>query len=138
MKPTPLICFVFFGTLGCGLALLFAAADVLSLWDQFMRVLGLFGRAMAGLFLLGMLTRRANGPGALIGVVGGVLVTFVVQRFTGVHLLLHATVGMTSCLALGYTASALFRGIPSKTDGLTIHTVSGAQVELQESSRPSP
>jgi len=129
---------VFFGTLGCGLALLFAAADVLSLWDQFMRVLGLFGGAMAGLFLLGMLTRRANGPGALIGVVGGVLVTFVVQRFTGVHLLLHATVGMTSCLALGYTASAFFHGTPSRTDGLTIHTMSGAQVELQESSRPSP
>ncbi|MGI9543760.1 MAG: sodium:solute symporter family transporter, partial [Cyclobacteriaceae bacterium] len=55
---------VIFGLLGTGFALLIAYADIKSLWDSFIGILGLFGGAMCGLFMLGIFTTRANGKGA--------------------------------------------------------------------------
>ena len=48
------------------MSLLLASFDVGSLWDTFQAGMGLFGGGLAGLFALGILTRRANGPGALV------------------------------------------------------------------------
>ena len=50
------------GILGTWLAITFATSDIKSLWDQFMKILGLFGGAMCGLFCLGIFTTRTNGP----------------------------------------------------------------------------
>ena len=80
---------VLFGTAGVLLALLFASSDIMSLWDQFMKILGLFGGAMCGLFCLGIFTTRTNGIGAIIGALAGAG-GLLVQRYTQVHLLLHA------------------------------------------------
>lgn len=59
-------------TLGLGVAatsagLLLASYEVQSLWDLFLEMIGLFGGSLAGLFALGIFTRRAHGAGALVG-----------------------------------------------------------------------
>ncbi|MFW6125187.1 MAG: sodium:solute symporter family transporter, partial [Pirellulales bacterium] len=46
------------GLLGTAAAMILATFPVESLWDVFLAVVGLFGGTMAGLFALGMLTRR--------------------------------------------------------------------------------
>ncbi len=112
-----------FGLLGTGLALMFAAADIKSLWDQFMSILGLFGGAMCGLFCLGIFTTRANGPGAVIGAVCGAAGLFLAQHYTQVHLLLYATVGIVLSFVTGYLASLLLPRPPRDIDGLTIYTL---------------
>jgi len=111
------------GLLGMFLALLFATADILSLWDQFMRVLGLFGGSMCGLFCLGILTTRANGPGAITGALAGAGGLFFVQQYTEVHLLLYAFVGITVCFISGYLASLAFPRATKYVQGLTIYTL---------------
>jgi prepilin signal peptidase PulO-like enzyme (type II secretory pathway) len=111
------------GLLGMFLALSFATADIHSLWDQFMRVLGLFGGSMCGLFCLGILTTRANGPGAIIGALAGAGGLFLVQLYTEVHLLLYALVGVTVCFLSGYIASFAFPRAAKRSQGLTIHTL---------------
>ena len=64
--------------------------------------------AMVGLFFLGMVTKRANATGALIGMAVSVLVQFIVAKYTPVYLLLYTTVGFITCFVVGYLASLLF------------------------------
>jgi SSS family transporter len=114
---------VILGAAGVGLALLFASSNILSLWDQFMKILGLFGGSMCGLFCLGIFTTRTNGKGAMTGALVGAAGLFWVQRYTHVHLLLHAFVGIALCMMAGYGASFLFPPEKKSIDGLTIYTL---------------
>jgi len=111
------------GVLGTALALLFASSDIKSLWDQFMKILGLLGGSMCGLFCLGIFTRRAHGPGAIVGALAGALGVFLAERYTEMHLLLYACVGIGVCLVCGYTASLLLPACPKNIEGLTVHTL---------------
>ena len=96
------------GLLGTTFALIIAYADIQSLWDSFMGVLGLFGGAMCGLFMLGMFTKRANGKGALTGAIAGALILWLVQQYTDVSFLLYATVGIVATVVVGWVASRFF------------------------------
>ncbi len=111
-----------FGLLGMLLALMFASSGVLSIWDQFMKILGLFGGAMCGLFCLGIFTTRTNGPGAIIGAVSGAAGLFLVQRYTEVHFFLYGAVGITICFVAGYLSSFLFAPMSRSIRGLTVYT----------------
>jgi SSS family transporter len=111
------------GILGLLLALLFAASDIYSLWDQFMRILGLFGGPMCGLFCLGIFTTRTTGPGAIIGALCGAAGLFLIWQYTSVHLLLYAFVGITICFICGYLASLAIPRSKKSIQGLTIHTL---------------
>lgn len=111
------------GVLGTIIALLFASSDIKSLWDQFMKILGLFGGSMCGLFCLGIFTKRANGPGAIIGAFTGAAVLFLVQLYTNVHLLLYAFVSITTCCVSGYIASSGFDISRKSITNLTIYTL---------------
>jgi len=121
---------VLFGGLGVWLALLFASADIKSLWDQFMTILGLLGGAMCGLFCLGIFTTRAHAAGAMVGAVVGAAVLYAVQQFTQTHLLLYAAVGVAASFLSGYLASLLLPGQTGVIQGLTIYSI-GERVAAQ-------
>lgn len=89
-------------------AFLMATWDINSLWDEFNRILGLILGSMGGLFMLGMITRRANSAGALIGMAVSIAVQVAVAAYTPVHLLLYTSVGFVTCFAVGYAASLVF------------------------------
>ncbi len=101
-------------------ALMLAAADVRSLWDLFQSIVGLFAGGLAGLFILGLFTRRTNGPGALVGVAASAMVLYAAQP--RVHFFLYPAVGLLGCVAAGYVAGFILPGIP-KTRGLTVFDV---------------
>ena len=126
---------VLFGTAGVLLALLFASSDIMSLWDQFMKILGLFGGAMCGLFCLGIFTTRANSNGAIIGALAGAAGLFLVQQYTPVHLLLHAFVGVALCCIIGYAASLLFPPMKRSIEGLTIYTLRDEEKTVLENTK---
>ena len=113
---------IVFGILGTGFALLIAYADIKSIWDSFISILGLFGGAMCGLFMLGIFTTKANGIGALIGGFGGALFLWMVQRFTDVSFLLYASIGIFATFLIGFLASLAFSGKTKPLEGLTIFT----------------
>lgn len=93
------------GIAGTGTALFLATADVRSLWDTYMSLLGLLGSGLAGLFALGIFSRRATGPGALAGALVSAVVLFWVQRHTPLHFLMYGAVGTVTCFVVGYLAS---------------------------------
>lgn len=95
------------GALGIAFAFLMATWKIHSLWDQFNMILGLILGSMGGLFVLGMLTKRANAFGAFVGIVGSVAVQLIVVSQQTVHLLLYTSTGFISCFVIGYLASLM-------------------------------
>jgi len=105
-------------TLGCGLfatgmALWIATLETKSLWDQSVRLLALFGGAIPGVFALGMLTRRANSRGVIIGAVASIAVTVYVQNFTAINTFFHAFLAFVTSIVVGYSASLWSRRPPA-------------------------
>ena len=107
------------GVFGTGTAVLLALGDVRFIWDAYIRLLGLFGGSLAGLFALAIFTKRASGAGALIGAVCSVFVLYLFQSRTNAHPFLYAGVGIVSCFAIGYAASLI---LPRKQSGEKIPT----------------
>lgn len=109
------------GVVGIGFALMMASWEIKSLWDEFSKILGILLGGLGGLFLLGLVTRRANSFGALCGIVASVVVQIVVARGGYVNLLLYSTTGFISCFAVGYLASLIVPSGKADTDALTIY-----------------
>ncbi|MGI9234095.1 MAG: sodium:solute symporter [Woeseiaceae bacterium] len=110
------------GILGLLLGLWMAIADVKSMWDVFIGVIGLFTGGLAGLFLLGMLSSRANGKGAVVGLLFSAGTQLYVSRFTEIHSLMYAFTGLLACFVVGYVASFFWPAEPNRADGLTAAT----------------
>lgn len=119
---------VLVGTGATASALVLATWDIRSLWDVFLQSLGLFGGGLAGLFALGIFTRRANAAGVLLGFFASAFVLYLVQRHTAVHFFLYAGIGMISCIASGYVVSLLIPTGTRSVDGLTVFTEQGSPI----------
>src|SRR5690606_34198855 len=109
-----------FGVAGTAGALWLAMSDIYSAWDVFLKMLGLTGSALAGLFLLGIFSCRANGFGAAAGAISSVIILALVQNYTNVHFFLYALIGIVTCFSIGWIAS-LAKPAPSRESlrGLT-------------------
>jgi len=81
--------------------------------------LGLFTGGLGGVFLLGMLTKRASGKGAVFGIIGSGLVQWGIVQFTNLNLLLYTMTGLLSCVIIGYLVSLVLPEEERK-EGLTI------------------
>lgn len=99
------------GVLSVALACLLATTPIDSAFDFFQRLLGLTSSGLAGLFLLGILSRRANTAGALTGAVASALVLYLVESQTKAHVYLYALTGIGTCVSVGYAASRLFAAL---------------------------
>ncbi|MFT5522287.1 MAG: SSS family solute:Na+ symporter [Pirellulaceae bacterium] len=110
------------GVIGTLLALVFVDPNIKSLFDEFLKIVGLFMGVLGGLFVLGVTTRRANGTGAMAGAIMGAVVMFCLWKFTKVNGYLYTVCGLTSCCVFGYAVSLLSRQTKDLTD-LTLHTL---------------
>jgi len=111
---------VFFGLAGTLLALMMATWEIVSLWDQFIEILGLLIGSFGGLFLLGIITKRANGAGALIGIITSVLIQIWIDQNHIVHGLLYVATGSLTCFIVGYIASLFFPKSKKEITNLTV------------------
>ena len=109
------------GLAGTIFALVMAGSNIKSLWDTFSKLLGLFGGGLAGLFVLGMFTRRATGTGAVIGLFGSAVVLWLVKTQTDLHFFLYGVVGIASCVIIGWLASLATPAVDR--DHLTVYNL---------------
>lgn len=119
-----------FGVAGTLLGLLFIDPDIKSLFDAFIKVIGIFMGVLGGLFVLGAMTRKANGAGALIGAFIGAAVMFYLWRFTRVTFYLYTLSGIVTCFVVGYVASLVMPSEQRELDGLTVYTMNRASREV--------
>jgi len=93
------------------------------MWDQYSKVVGLFGGGLAGLFAAGIFSRRITGTGAIMGFTGSALLLWWVKSYTELHFFLYPTIGIFGCFAIGYVASLVFPFGRRELPGLTIYTL---------------
>lgn len=89
--------------------------------DTYLSLFGLFGVPIAGIFALGILSKRANGFGATLGMLVISVVCYVIQT-NGVNALLVSVIGFLGSMILGYLFSFLKKDSKDIT-GLTIYTI---------------
>src|SRR2546430_16960385 len=73
--------------------------------------------ALLGVFLLGVLTRRANQSGTMLGMLCGFSVELYIWLWTRVPWTWYVMIGTVVTFGVGYAASAVFRS-PGSTDQL--------------------
>ena len=111
------------GVAGTCVGLIFVDPEIKSLFDQFIRVIGLFMGVLGGLFVLGALTRRANGVGAMVGALVGAGVMYAVWKYSSLSGFLYTAIGIASCFVVGYLVSLLVPTRQRDLTGLTVYTL---------------
>lgn len=113
---------VILGVFATGLSVVLVFMDVNSILDVFQEITGLFIGASAGLFMLGIFTKRANATGALIGAISSGLILYCVKTYTPLSFWLYSAIGFLSCYIIGYLASCILPGRRG-LQGLTYYTI---------------
>jgi len=111
------------GIIGTIVALMMAQWGIKSLWDQYNTIIGFFAGGLLGIFLLGMFTKKANGPGAVTGLVLSGVVQYFVRYRTDIHFMFYTCTGVVSCMLLGYIASVLMPRGRRVLEGLTVYSM---------------
>ena len=115
------------GVLGTVIGLFFVNPDIKSLFDTFLKVIGIFMGCLGGLFLLGAATQRANGPGAIIGAFSGAAVMIYLWYDGSVKEYFYTAAGISSCFVIGYLSSLCIPSPPKNLTGLTMFTLSNEE-----------
>lgn len=111
------------GILGVGAALYLVSTNRAETWNLFLDITGLFGVPIAGIFALGIFTKRANTPGIWIGLVVAAIVAFFVGK-TDMTPFAISTVAFFVSFICGYIGSLFFPNWNDRNNikGLTIYT----------------
>jgi len=119
------ILIVIFGLLGTLSAVLVSRIDAASLWMLTLLLVGLFGSSLTGVFLLGVLTQRANARGTALGVVTSIITLIALQKMDPrpISGLLTAAVGALTCVTVGYIASLVLPEPDRPLANLTLRTL---------------
>ena len=115
---------------------IYSARTEAPLIDLILSFMGYFAGGLLGLFLLGMLTRRANGTGAFVGAITGTLVVLMVTEndfplprlyewfdFAPIPFIWSTGIGLIITLVVGYLLSLAGRPVaPEQLDGTTLRS----------------
>ena len=115
-------------------ALLLAGAGVKSMMAVWSQIMALLGGGIVGVYSLGMFTRRANGIGAISGVILSIFVTGSVKLFTSIHWQAYLPIAILTCMVGGYCVS-LFSKQNRDLEGLTVYT---PKKRAEENLQPNP
>jgi len=108
------------GAVGTAAATYLAGSDVTSLFFFFQKLLGLLSSGIAGVFFLGIFTRRTTAAGALVGAGASTAMVAWVTFSTSLNFYLYGLVGMTTCVVVGYLSSLVLPGSGRDLAGLTL------------------
>ena len=111
------------GLTGTATAMLMASMEIKYLWDFFLGIMGLLGGTLAGLFMLGVFTRKVGAIHAWIGSAASIGLLLFVKLQTDLNSLLYGAIGVVTC----FCVACLFGVImPTKAEGkpgLSIHDI---------------
>jgi solute:Na+ symporter, SSS family len=98
-------------------AIVLAYSDVSSAYSWFNGLMGLVLGIVGGTFTLGVLTKKANSKGALLGFIGTTIVAIYVSYFTDISLWAYSIINLVVSIVLGYGFSILFGGASKAENG---------------------
>jgi uncharacterized sodium:solute symporter family permease YidK len=112
-----------FGVAGTLIAVYLAMQEAKSIWDQFLKIMGLFGGGLAGMFMAAIFTRQTHQAGIVIGFAASAAVLYRVQASGAVHFFLYGAIGIFTCAIIGWLASVVIPFPAKNLDGLTIYSL---------------
>lgn len=98
---------VIVGVLGTIVACVMATFPVQSLFFLFQEIIGLFGSALAGVFILGIFIKKSNWKGTLIGALLSILVLAFVKYSTPINFYIYPLIAIPVCVISGYLFSLI-------------------------------
>ncbi|MFC6169374.1 sodium:solute symporter [Loigolactobacillus jiayinensis] len=110
------------GLLGLSIAIYLLLGNASGTWNLFLTVTGIFGVPIAGIFAVGIFTKRANTVGVLTGLIISVILSFYVDSLN-ISSLLVACVSFISSFVISYIVSLLTPSHNKDVTGLTAATI---------------
>lgn len=98
------------GLAGSLIAVYMAFLNNVSIFDQYLKVIGLFGGALAGIFVAGIFFPRINSTGITAGFISSCIGLYFIQASGRVNFFLYPVFAIVGCVAIGYLFSMFFRG----------------------------
>lgn len=121
------------GAIGTAIAVWLLSAPLPTLWETMMRIMALLGGGFGGVFILGMMTRRANQNGAIVGVVTAFFVAYFLQTTeVPIHYAGLGSLITLSCVVVGYLASLVLPGPQKDLTGLTVWNLVSTRVKDED------
>tara|TARA_B100000809_G_scaffold65009_1_gene61680 strand:+ start:2352 stop:4718 length:2367 start_codon:yes stop_codon:yes gene_type:complete len=111
------------GVFGTSMALVLAnLSDLQSVWNLFLMITGLVIGPITGVFVLGIFSRSANTVGVWSGVIISVATNYYAKTYMDVHATVFISIGVGTCIIVGYLVSRLTPKPTNDLAGLTIYT----------------
>jgi len=92
---------VILGALGSLIAMYLVYLQNASIWDQYLKIIGLFGGCLAGMFAAGIFFPRINSTGILVGFFVSCVGLYFLQRTDAVNFFLYPVFAVAGCLVIG-------------------------------------
>lgn len=96
------------GLFGIAIAVWLVFSKNNSIWDQYLKLMGMFGGCLAGMFVGGIFIKSMNSTGILLGFFVSVALLYFVQAGNWIHFFLYPGVGIFGCVIFGWLFSRLF------------------------------
>ena len=93
------------GALGCIIAMYLVYLHNPSIWDQYLKIIGLFGGCLAGMFMAGIFFPRISSTGILAGFICSTIGLYFVQRSASINFFLYPLFAVAVCVLIGYLIS---------------------------------
>ncbi len=103
------------GVAGSAIAVYLVYLQNESIWDQYLKIIGLFGGCLAGMFMAGIFFPRINSTGILIGFVCSSIGLYFIQESGRVNFFLYPLFAIFGCVIVGYIFSLLLPEKPGAT-----------------------
>jgi SSS family solute:Na+ symporter len=111
------------GLVGTAFALVLVTYDIKSVTLFNVAIIGLLSSGLAGLFFLGVFTKRANGFGVLIGAITSAIALYFIKFYTPMNFYFYACPGFIICFVVGYLVSLVIPVKDKSLEGLTLYTM---------------
>ncbi|MCQ9300303.1 sodium:solute symporter [Staphylococcus hyicus] len=98
------------------------ASNSSDMWDLFLLITGLFGVPLAGIFAVGIFTKRTHGTGVIVGLIIAVIVSYFLQGVGGAGSPFYTSI-IAFFIAFGtaYLSSLILPNTKKDITGLTIY-----------------
>lgn len=98
------------------------ASNSSDMWDLFLLITGLFGVPLAGIFAVGIFTKRTHGIGVIVGLIVAVIVSYFLQGVGGAGSPFYTSI-IAFFIAFGtaYLSSLIIPHAKKDITGLTIY-----------------
>lgn len=103
-------CTVVLGLIGSVIAVYMVYLDNASIFDQYLKIIGLFGGALAGIFVAGIFFPKITATGITAGFICSCVSLYFIQASDRVNFFLYPVFAVLVCVVTGYLFSVLFPG----------------------------